>query len=208
MGHEGHDHDDHDDHGGHPHTHGGGQPHSHPHTHGHAHGTAPHVHHAGCDHTHSPVATWVITCSDTRTARTDESGHVAQHALEDAGHTLLGTSLVKDEPEAIRAAIAAALAAGARAVILTGGTGITPRDQTIETVRPLLKKELPGFGELFRMLSFQEIGAAAWLSRATAGTLDGALLFALPGSPHAVRLGIEKLIAPELGHAVRMLLGA
>jgi molybdenum cofactor biosynthesis protein B len=112
---------------------------------------------------------------------------------------------VRDEPEQIRAAVEQGLAGGARAVLVTGGTGITRRDQTVEAVRPLLEKEIPGFGELFRMLSFQEIGSAAWLSRALAGTVRGALVFVLPGSPNAVRLALDRLILPELGHAVREL---
>jgi molybdenum cofactor biosynthesis protein B len=118
----------------------------------------------------------------------------------------VGRKVVKDEPSEIRAAIDEAKAAGARAIVLTGGTGIGSRDGTIEVVRALFQKELPGFGELFRMLSFHEIGSAAMLSRATAGTFDGVIAFALPGSPKAVRLALEKLVLPELGHAVRELL--
>jgi molybdenum cofactor biosynthesis protein B len=156
------------------------------------------------------VATFVITCSDTRTARSDEGGALAASLIEAAGHPLVGRKLVKDEPAEIRAAIAEAKDLGARAIVLTGGTGIGARDGTIEAVRAWFQqsggKELPGFGELFRMLSFQEIGAAAMLSRATAGTFDGVIAFALPGSPKAVRLALEKLVIPELGHAVRELM--
>jgi molybdenum cofactor biosynthesis protein B len=116
-----------------------------------------------------------------------------------------GHAVVPDEPGAIRAVLQQAVNAGARAVLLTGGTGITRRDQTVEAVRPLLDKEIPGFGELFRLLSFQEIGSAAWLSRALAGTFGDTLVFVLPGSPNAVRLALDRLILPELGHAVREL---
>jgi molybdenum cofactor biosynthesis protein B len=133
------------------------------------------------------------------------SGRAARQALEAAGHPVVGQEVVPDEPAAIRAALQRAVEGGARAVILTGGTGITRRDQTVEAVRPLLDKEVPGFGELFRMLSFQEIGSAAWLSRALAGTFREALVFVLPGSPNAVRLALDRLILPELGHAVREL---
>jgi molybdenum cofactor biosynthesis protein B len=156
-------------------------------------------------HAPTQVACFVLTCSDSRAQVDDASGRALREGLQAAGHVLVGSALVKDEPEAIRAAVAGAVAAGARAVLVTGGTGITRRDQTLEAVRPLLEREIPGFGELFRMLSFEEIGSAAWLSRATAGTLQGALVFLLPGSPNAVRLALERLILPELGHAVREL---
>lgn len=151
------------------------------------------------------VACFVLTCSDSRAHADDVSGRALREGLEAAGHTVVGQTVVRDEPDAIRAAVERGLAGGARAVLVTGGTGITRRDQTVEAIRPLLDKETPGFGELFRMLSFQEIGSAAWLSRALAGTARGALVFVLPGSPNAVRLALERLILPELGHAVREL---
>jgi molybdenum cofactor biosynthesis protein B len=151
------------------------------------------------------VACFVLTCSDSRAQSDDVSGRALREGLEAAGHSVVGQTVVRDEPEQIRAAVEGGLAGGARAVIITGGTGITRRDQTVEAVRPLLEKEIPGFGELFRMLSFQEIGSAAWLSRALAGTVRGALVFVLPGSPNAVRLALDRLILPELGHAVREL---
>jgi molybdenum cofactor biosynthesis protein B len=116
-----------------------------------------------------------------------------------------GYRLIKDEPESIRAMLKEAREAGARAVIFNGGTGISRRDSTVETLQGLFEKTLPGFGELFRMLSYQEIGSAAMMSRATAGTYEGMILFALPGSPKAVQLGMRKLFLPELGHAVREL---
>ncbi|MBJ6765688.1 molybdenum cofactor biosynthesis protein MoaB [Myxococcaceae bacterium JPH2] len=152
------------------------------------------------------VSAFVVTCSDSRDAARDESGRVLREGLEAAGHGIAGTVVVKDDPEAIRQALTQAREAGARAVLFTGGTGVARRDTTVETLRALFEKELPGFGELFRMLSFRQVGSAAWLSRATAGTYQGMILFALPGSPQAVRLALESLILPELGHVVRELI--
>jgi molybdenum cofactor biosynthesis protein B len=184
--------------GGHSHGHGSGT-----HRHGPAHGESPAASHRS--HAPTQVACFIVTCSDSRAAADDVSGRALREGLEAAGHTLVGQTVVPDEPEAIRAAISRGRESGARAVLITGGTGITRRDQTVEAVRPLLDKEVPGFGELFRMLSFQEIGSAAWLSRALAGTVHETLVFVLPGSPNAVRLALERLILPELGHAVREL---
>ncbi|HUM12921.1 MAG TPA: molybdenum cofactor biosynthesis protein B [Myxococcaceae bacterium] len=175
--------------------------HGHEPKHGHAESSA--REHRSTAPTH--VACFVLTCSDSRAQQDDVSGRALRQGLEAAGHTVVGQTVVRDEPEAIRAAVEAGLEGGARAVLITGGTGITRRDQTVEAVRPLLDKEIPGFGELFRMLSFEEIGSAAWLSRALAGTMRGALVFVLPGSPNAVRLALDRLILPELGHAVREL---
>ena len=168
-----------------------------------SHGKSPAAEHRS--HAPTQVACFVLTCSDSRAQANDVSGRALREGLQGAGHLLVGSAVVRDEQEAIRAAIHGALERGARAVLVTGGTGITQRDQTVEAVRALFDREIPGFGELFRMLSFQEIGSAAWLSRATAGTLRGALVFLLPGSPNAVRLALERLILPELGHAVREL---
>jgi molybdenum cofactor biosynthesis protein B len=182
MAHEGHDH----------HHHG----HDHAHHHDH--------HHHG--HAETAVACWVVTCSDTRTAGTDEGGPLAKRLLAQAGHMLLGADLVKDEAAEIVRALDHALEHGARCVVFTGGTGVGRRDVTVETLEPRFEKRLEGFGELFRMLSFQQVGSAAWMSRATAGVVRGALVFALPGSPKAVELAVTRLIAPELGHAVRELL--
>ena len=156
-------------------------------------------------HAPAQVSTYVVTCSDSRDEARDESGRVLREGLEAAGHLVSGHRLVKDEPEAIRAALADAQGVGARAILFTGGTGVGRRDSTVETLEALFEKRLPGFGELFRMLSFQEVGTAAMLSRATAGTYQGMVVFALPGSKHAVRLALEKLILPELGHLVREL---
>ena len=146
----------------------------------------------------------MITASDTRTEATDASGRVLREALQGRGHQPVHGEIVKDDVAAIREAIARAKDAGAMAVLVTGGTGISSRDCTVDAVEGLFAKSLPGFGELFRMLSFQEIGSAAILSRATAGvTADGLLVFALPGSSGACRLAAQKLIAPELAHLVR-----
>jgi molybdenum cofactor biosynthesis protein B len=149
----------------------------------------------------SSVATTVISVSDTRTLETDKGGALVAELLEGEGHVVASREIVKDEPSAIRKAVEAALAAdGVRAVILTGGTGVAPRDVTPESVQPLLEREVPGFGELFRMLSYEQIGSAALLSRALAGLARGRAVFVLPGSSGAVRLAMEKLILPELGH--------
>ncbi|MBI3184224.1 MAG: molybdenum cofactor biosynthesis protein MoaB [Myxococcales bacterium] len=151
------------------------------------------------------VSAFVVTCSDTRDASTDETGRAIARALEAAGHSVVGYKVIRDEPEAIAAAVGEAQKAGARALIFNGGTGIGRRDCTIEALRPMLEKELPGFGELFRYLSFKEIGSPAMLSRAAAGSARGMVVFALPGSPQAARLALDGLILPELGHLVREL---
>ena len=145
----------------------------------------------------------VLTVSDTRTAETDTSGRAIRGVLEDAGHVVLRTAIVKDEPSAVTAFVTSALADGAQVVITTGGTGITSRDSTFEAIDALLEKRLDGFGELFRMLSYQDIGPAAMLSRACAGLARGGIVIALPGSEAAVRLAMTKLVVPELAHLVQ-----
>ncbi len=151
------------------------------------------------------VRIFVVTASDTRGEAEDESGRFLREAAARAGHAVVGYRVVRDEPEAIRAALGEAAAAGADAVVVNGGTGIAGRDRTYEAVTGLLEKRLDGFGELFRMLSWQEIGSAAMLSRAVAGTWGGRVVFSVPGSTAAVRLAWEKLIAPEVGHVLREL---
>ena len=147
------------------------------------------------------VPALVITVSDTRTLESDTGGALVQELLEGGGHPVVAREIVKDEPAAIRAAVEAGLAReGVRALILTGGTGVAPRDVTPESVRPLLEREVPGFGELFRSLSYDDIGSAALLSRALAGLSQGRVVFVIPGSRAALRLALEKLILPELGH--------
>lgn len=145
----------------------------------------------------------VITVSDTRNAETDRSGGYLRDEIRSAGHDLTDYRLVADEPELIDRTIGELLDSPAQIILLNGGTGISRRDGTFEVVSQRIQKTLPGFGELFRMLSFEQIGAAAMLSRATAGTCDGRVLISLPGSPAAVRLGWERLLRPELSHLVR-----
>ena len=152
-------------------------------------------------HAPSSVASLVITVSDTRTAETDTGGTLVAELLENAGHEVLGRAIVADEVDAISAALERALAVEeTRAVIFTGGTGVAPRDVTPDAIEPRLDRVIPGFGELFRQLSYDSIGSAAMLSRAIAGIVGGRVVFVLPGSRGAVLLGMEKLILPELGH--------
>lgn len=146
----------------------------------------------------------VLTISDTRTEATDTGGAAIVSLLEAAGHVVTGRTIVRDEPADVRSWIERAVAAGdAPILITTGGTGISARDGTFEVATALIEKPLPGFGEIFRMLSYQEIGPAAMLSRACAGRVGRAILVCLPGSEHAVRLAMERLLLPELGHLVR-----
>jgi molybdenum cofactor biosynthesis protein B len=145
----------------------------------------------------------VLTVSDTRTLADDKSGAGIVERLEAAGHRVAARRIVKDETNEVAGAVREFLAAdGVNAVLITGGTGIAARDQTPEALRDMFTKELPGFGELFRMLSYQEIGAAAMLSRAIGGVVDGKIVLLMPGSTAAVRLAVDKLIVPELGHLV------
>jgi molybdopterin adenylyltransferase len=150
------------------------------------------------------VGCYVITVSDTRTEDTDTGGRAIVDLLTQAGHQIVGRTIVKDDPELVRGCIGRQLANPAvQAIITTGGTGITSRDCTYEAVSAMLSKTLDGFGEIFRTLSYEQIGAAAMMSRAVAGTVAGRIVVSLPGSEAAVRLAIEKLIVPELGHLVR-----
>ena len=149
---------------------------------------------------------FVLTVSDTRTPDTDTSGRAIRAMLEEAGHVVTGSTIVRDEPADVARAVRSGLdTPDTRVVISTGGTGITARDGTFEAVNELFEKRLDGFGELFRMLSFQDIGAAAMLSRATAGTIGRAAVFVLPGSEAAVRLALSRLIIPELAHIAQQL---
>jgi molybdenum cofactor biosynthesis protein B len=143
----------------------------------------------------------VITVSDTRTLANDTSGQRVQELLRGQGHRIEHYQILKDEPEAIIAAIHTAPAT-AEVIIVNGGTGLARRDTTYEAVRQLLDKEITGFGELFRMLSYEQIGAAAMLSRATAGVAGHRIVFSLPGSTAAVELAMTKLVLPQLGHLV------
>jgi molybdenum cofactor biosynthesis protein B len=146
----------------------------------------------------------VITVSDTRTLETDTGGALVAELLDKAGHQVVARHIVPDEPSAMRSILEGLRGAGQiDAVLMTGGTGITSRDQTYETVSSLLTRQLPGYGELFRILSFEEIGAAAMLSRAVGGLIDRLVVLTMPGSPAGVRLAMERVILPELGHLVR-----
>ena len=151
------------------------------------------------------VKCYVITVSDTRKGANDKSGAIIRERLETAGHLVVGTRVVRDEVSAIAEAVETALHSlgDVELLCLTGGSGIRPRDVTPEAVRPLLSKELPGFGEMFRVLSWEEVGPATMLSRAFAGVIGRTLVFAMPGSTNAVKLAMDKLIVPELGHLVR-----
>lgn len=149
------------------------------------------------------VGAAVITVSDTRTQETDTSGQIMIERLEAAGHRVVGYEIVRDEPDQIVAVLNRfAVNESCRAILFNGGTGIARRDTTYDVIAGRLEKTLDGFGELFRMLSYQEIGAAAMLSRATAGVYHGRLVFSTPGSSNAVRLAMDKLIAGELAHLV------
>ena len=150
------------------------------------------------------VRCFVITVSDTRTEATDTSGRAIAELLTASGHEITGRLIVKDEADLVRGAIERQLASiSVQVIILTGGTGLTSRDSTYEVVSGMLQKRLDGFGELFRMLSFEQIGPAAMLSRACAGLAAGHIIVSLPGSEAAVRLAMERLLLPELGHLVQ-----
>jgi len=150
------------------------------------------------------VSCFVLTISDTRTEANDASGDAIVGLLTGAGHQVAGRRIVRDDPAAVREAVQAELST-ADVIVATGGTGISARDSTYEAFAALLDKRLDGFGELFRMLSYAEIGAAAMLSRAAAGSIGSTAVFSLPGSENAVRLAMTKLILPEIGHVVREL---
>jgi molybdenum cofactor biosynthesis protein B len=148
----------------------------------------------------------VITVSDTRDLASDKSGQRASDLLTAAGHVVRSREIVTDDRASISALVRAAVAdPEIDAVVLTGGTGIAPRDVTYEAIDGLLEKPLHGFGELFRSLSYAEIGSAAMLSRALGGVIGRTVVFALPGSTKAVELGVTRLIAPELGHMIGLL---
>ncbi|MBL8993048.1 MAG: MogA/MoaB family molybdenum cofactor biosynthesis protein [Spirochaetia bacterium] len=149
-----------------------------------------------------PVA--ILTVSDTRTQDNDESGKLIGALLSEKGQVVHSYEIIKDEPALVSAFIdRLASEKKVRVLLITGGTGMSRRDGTFEVLEKKFEKTLPGFGELFRSLSYAEIGAAAMLSRATAGLVQGLAVFSMPGSAHAVRLAMEKLILPELAHLVR-----
>ena len=143
----------------------------------------------------------VVTISDSRTPETDESGKLIRDLFQRANHSVLFQVVVKDDPKAILDAVEQA-SWTCEAIVTNGGTGLGKRDVTIPTLLPTFERLLPGFGELFRSLSYAKIGSAAMLSGATAGVYHGRLVFCVPGSPDACRLAMEKLILPELGHSI------
>jgi molybdenum cofactor biosynthesis protein B len=147
-----------------------------------------------------PVAVAVVTVSDTRTPETDVNAKYLREAVQAAGHIVHSTRIVRDEPAEVEAALEELCAADAQIVLFNGGTGISRRDRTFDVLSAKLEKPLPGFGEIFRMLSYEQVGAAAMLSRATAGVYRGKVIVSTPGSPAAVKLAWEKLIAPEIQH--------
>lgn len=154
------------------------------------------------------IRCFVVTVSDTRDEATDLSGQLIRSHLSNEGHSISGYRIVKDEPAQIEALLRDALSQpGVDTIIVNGGTGISPRDGTYEVIVKLLDKRLDGFGELFRYLSYQDIGSAAIMSRAVAGSAHGKVLISLPGSKGAVGLAMEKLILPELRHMVSQLQG-
>ncbi len=162
--------------------------------------------HRGLAESQGSIAVAIVTVSDTRTAETDKSGQTIRLLCEEAGHTIVDYRIVKDEPDQVQQALDDFTGGEARVVIFNGGTGISQRDRTYDVISRNLEKTLSGFGELFRMLSYEEIGSAAMLSRATAGIYRGKLIVSTPGSTGAVRLAMQKLILPEIQHVVWELL--
>lgn len=158
-----------------------------------------HVH----EHAHGsgPLAVAVLTVTSTRDADTDESGATAKRLVEAAGHDVEAYDVLPDDERAVRRRVREATA---DAVIVTGGTGLTPDDVTVEAVRPLYDREIPGFGEYFRRLSHEEVGTRAMLTRATAGVVDGTAVYLLPGNPDAVALGVDRAVLPEIEHVVAL----
>lgn len=148
-----------------------------------------------------PVTLALVTVSDTRTIETDTNYHYLHGRLSALGHEIAAYRIIKDEPDQVAAVLEEyASLPDVRLILFNGGTGISPRDTTYDVVSRMLEKTLPGFGELFRMLSYEEVGAAAMLSRATAGVYKNTLVFSMPGSPNAVQTAVEKLILPEINH--------
>lgn len=147
-----------------------------------------------------PIALAIVTVSDSRTPETDINGRYLRGEIEGQGHRVVHYLLIPDDPARVLEALDAAVAGGARVILFNGGTGLSRRDNTFDAIESRLQKVLPGFGELFRMLSWEQVGAAAMLSRAVAGVFEGSVVVSMPGSPAAVRLAWEKLILPELAH--------
>jgi molybdenum cofactor biosynthesis protein B len=150
---------------------------------------------------HGPVTIAIVTVSDTRTPETDQNRQYIERRMSDLGHHVAAYRLIKDEPDQVATVLEELVSMpGVQLVLFNGGTGISPRDTTYDVISRYLEKTLPGFGELFRMFSYQEVGAAAMFSRATAGVYKKVLVFSMPGSPNAVQVAMEKLIIPEINH--------
>lgn len=147
-----------------------------------------------------PVPIAIVTVSDTRTPETDTNYHYLKPQIEAVGHVVVGYRIIKDEPTQVEAVLDELAVSEARLILFNGGTGIAPRDTTFDALSRKFEKVMPGFGELFRMLSYDQVGAAAMLSRASAGVYRNKVIISTPGSPAAVQLAWEKLIAPEIAH--------
>jgi molybdenum cofactor biosynthesis protein B len=161
------------------------------------------------EHALKSASIFIVTCSTSKAGEKkkgmqidDPSGDAIERLMRDAGHSIKGRALIPDQAGLLRTTIRKALKSGADAIVITGGTGMAPSDVTIEAVTPILKKEMPGFGELLRKISYETIGSAAIMSRAMAGVVNGKAIFCLPGSPDGVTTAVSKLIVPELGHVL------
>ncbi len=160
-------------------------------------------HHEHQEHARKQVVCWVVTLSDTRNEETDVSGKLMVERLEQNGHIVAKKIILPDEPEQLEALLREGIASDeTQAILCNGGTGISARDRSYEAVERVLEKRLDGFGELFRVLSYEEIGSAAMMSRAVAGIANGTAIFSVPGSKHAAELAMTRLILPELGHII------
>lgn len=147
-----------------------------------------------------PVSLAIVTVSDTRTPETDVNAAYLRERIDAAGHRVVAYRLIKDEPDQVESVLDELAGSEAQVILFNGGTGISRRDRTFDALSRKLEKTMPGFGELFRMLSYEQVGAAAMLSRATAGVYRNKVIVSTPGSPAAVQLAWEKLVAPELEH--------
>jgi molybdenum cofactor biosynthesis protein B len=163
------------------------------------------------EHAPRSASVFIVTCSTSKAEQQrkglpveDPSGDQIEKLMREAGHTISGRVLIPDSVVLLRRTVKRALRSLADAIVITGGTGVTPSDVTIEAVLPLLEKHMPGFGELFRKISYENIGSAAMMSRATAGVVKGKAVFCLPGSPDGVTTAVTRLIIPELGHVLSM----
>jgi len=163
------------------------------------------------EHAPRSASIFIVTCSTSKSeqkrkglAVEDPSGDQIERLMREAGHTVSGRVLIPDSVVLLRRTLKRALRSSADTIVITGGTGVTPSDVTIEAVVPLLEKQMPGFGEIFRKISYENIGSAAMMSRATAGVVKGKAVFCLPGSPDGVTTAVTRLIIPELGHVLSM----